>query len=94
MKTEKFKIKRLLEGDTFYSYNGDLNHVVHIFSDNDDDIVVYKHWSNCRGWMYEADYLVMVLYRICLLYDNLSDKNKSIELRKELFILNDVEYNF
>ena len=90
--TKNFKIKKLHEGDTFYTYDGDLNHIVHFFTDNDYNIVVYKHWSNSRGWMYEADYLEMLLYRICILYDNLSDKSKSLELRKEFFNLNNIEY--
>ena len=41
---------------------------------------------------YEADTLELVLYRICLLYKNLSDKSKSNDLRKELFKLNGLEY--
>lgn len=92
--TKYFKIKKLLEGDTFYDYHGDLNHIVHFFEDSGTKVVVYRHWSKSRGWMYEADYFEMLLYRICILYDNLSDKKTSLELRKEFFKLNNVDYNF
>lgn len=94
MKTEKFKIKRLLEGDTFYNYNGELNHIVHLFADKNIDIVVYKYYVPSRGWVYDAAPLKLVLYRICILYDNLADKQKSLKLRKEFFKLNNVEYEF
>jgi len=87
-----FKIKRLIEGDTFYNYNGELNHIVHLFADKNIDIVVYKHWNPSRGWLYEADTLELVLYRICLLYKNLADKSKSNNLRKKFFELNNISY--
>lgn len=93
MNTKEFKIKRLLKGDTFYDYRGNLNHIVNIFTDeNLDDIVVYKYWIKGRGWKYEADSLKILIFKICILYDNLSDKSKSNDLRKQFFNLNNIEY--
>ena len=93
MNTKKFKIKKLIKGDIFYDYRGNLNHIVNLFNDDNlNDIVVYKHWIKGRGWKYEADYLKILIFKICVLYDNLSDKSKSNDLRKQFFNLNNIEY--
>lgn len=69
----KFKIKKLEKGDTFYDFDGYKNHILDFMTDENTNtkLVVYKFWSKYKQrWCYECDPLGIMLYRICLLYED------------------------
>lgn len=81
----KFKTKKLEIGDTFYTYDGDKNHIIGFIEDGENKLVAYKFWIKHKGyWGYRIQLLESLLYSICLLYDiPKGDK------RKELYEIND-----
>ena len=51
----KRKVYKIEEGEKFYWYDRDLWHIVHIFNDNDDTMVVLKSWSKYKQrWCYQV----------------------------------------
>lgn len=87
-----FKLKKLEVGDTFYSFDGYLNHIIGIIEDTEFEppvkVVAYKAWLKYKGrWGFYADALENLLYAQCLL-NNIPKKD-----RKNYFIINDVDPN-
>lgn len=95
-KTKNFKIKKLVIGDKFYTYDRmTLCHIINFFEDNNIMLVTFKCWNNSRGWIYHTEPLELLLFQISILYDNMSDKSnpQHVKNRKKFFELNNIEYN-
>lgn len=87
-----FKLKKLEVGDTFYGFDGYLNHIIGIIEDTEFEppvkVVAYKTWLKYKArWGFYADALENLLYAQCLLND-ISKKD-----RKNYFIINEADPN-
>ena len=82
-----FKIKKLKVGDSFYTYDGYLNHIISITKDLDGNhnIITYRYWLKHKGyWGYNAERMDCALYSMALLNDiEKEDRNKLFELNGE-----------
>ena len=51
----KRRVYKIKVGEKFYWYDRDLWHIVHIFNDGDDEMVVLKSWSKYKQrWCYQV----------------------------------------
>ncbi len=55
------KRRKIKKGDTFKLFYGKTNPAniakIHICAIVDKDVIVYKHWSRRKGWIYQVDYI-------------------------------------
>ena len=86
----KFKIKKLEKGDTFYSFDGYKNHILDFVTDEKEEtkLAIYKCWLKYKNrWGYYCEPLPVLLYQICLLYDESIPKKD----RAKFYEMNEVD---
>ena len=85
---KNYKIKKIEKGDEFYTFDGYLNHVIDVVTDDElkARIVVYRCWLKYKNrWGFYSNPLAHHLYEQCLLND-LSDED-----REKLFEINNID---
>ncbi len=53
---KKFKVPEIKVGEKFHYYDRDLWHIVNIFQDGEDTMVVIKSWVYKNRWCYKVEY--------------------------------------
>lgn len=87
-----FKIKKFKPGDSFYTLDGYLNHIIDIVEDKEFEptvkVVVYKCWLKYKGrWGFYAKDLGNMLFEQCLMND------LPVKKRIELYNINEEDPN-